>query len=271
MGSIIDTVVEVGTFGLVDDITGTEAAQDAATNAANVAAGAQTRALDYLKEREALPQGFRDQALTRLAGFYGMTPDGQATGNQAGFDQILKDPYVQQQIASRQGQSEDAILRNAGMTGGLRSGNVQSVLQETAPQVQQQVINEYLNGLQGFAGLSNNNNSIANMMQQIGMTQAQGITAGAQAEQNINGQILSGIMGMGQGLAFSDRELKDNIKPAGKRNGFNWYTWEWNAKAEELGFTGKSQGVMADEVEHIPNAVIEQCGYKTVNYQALGV
>lgn len=270
MGGIIDSVIEVATFGLIDDATGTEAAQEAATNAANTAANAQTGALDYLKEREALPQSLRDQALTRLSGFYGISPDGTPTGQPAGFDSILQDPYIQSQIASRQGQSEEAILRTAGATGGLRSGNVIDALQKNAPNVQQQVINEYLQGLGGFAGLNNNDQNIAELMSRIGMTQAQGMTAGAQAEQNINGQLISGGLGLAAGI-FSDRELKDNIELIGERNGLNWYAWDWNEKANELGFFGKSQGVLADEVEHIENAVVNHCGYKTVNYQALGV
>jgi|TARA_R100000479_G_scaffold104480_1_gene52168 hypothetical protein len=66
------------------------------------------------------------------------------------------------------------------------------------------------------------------------------------------------------GGGFSDRSLKKNIRQYGKSlNGINIYLFEF--KDEKYG-KGVWQGVMADEVEHIPGAVVEWKGLKYVNY-----
>lgn len=66
---------------------------------------------------------------------------------------------------------------------------------------------------------------------------------------------------------FSDINLKTDITPRGRVNGFNWYTWTWNEKAKELGLSGDSEGVIAQEVEVThPDLVTVRNGYKAVNY-----
>lgn len=68
----------------------------------------------------------------------------------------------------------------------------------------------------------------------------------------------------------SDIELKENIEIIGKYDGHNIYRWDWNDKAEEIGLSGKSSGVLAQEVEeYAPHAVIQQNGYKAVIYGVL--
>lgn len=65
---------------------------------------------------------------------------------------------------------------------------------------------------------------------------------------------------------FSDKNLKENIKPIGIENGHNVY--EFNYKGDDR----KYIGVLAQEVEKIdPDAVSEICGYKAVNYNKIGV
>ena len=63
----------------------------------------------------------------------------------------------------------------------------------------------------------------------------------------------------------SDTRLKKNIKLIGvSKNGINIYSFEY--KSSDIG-TGVFKGVMADEVEHIKNAVtVDENGYKRVNY-----
>ena len=76
----------------------------------------------------------------------------------------------------------------------------------------------------------------------------------------------------GLGLAaFCDSRLKMNVRPAGERLGVPWYTWDWNDKAEELGLSGKGEGVMAHEVaDIIPEAVgVSESGYLIVDYGVL--
>ena len=63
---------------------------------------------------------------------------------------------------------------------------------------------------------------------------------------------------------FSDRSLKKDIKLIGiSPSGLNIYSFRF--KDEKYG-KGLMQGVMADEVEHIPGAVIMHAGYKYVDY-----
>jgi len=72
--------------------------------------------------------------------------------------------------------------------------------------------------------------------------------------------------------AFSDINLKDNIKPVGKLpNGLSLYTWDWTEKAQEIVGDQPSYGVIAQEVQQvIPEAVIKQNdGYLAVDYSKI--
>jgi len=73
-------------------------------------------------------------------------------------------------------------------------------------------------------------------------------------------------------LMFSDKTLKENIKPIGtSENGHNVYTWDWNDKAKELGVNDPTTGVLAQEVmKYMPEAVSKHAnGYYMVNYGVL--
>ena len=67
---------------------------------------------------------------------------------------------------------------------------------------------------------------------------------------------------------MSDINVKENIKKIGKRNGFNWY--EFNYK-KGLGLPeGRQEGVIAQEVEKVkPEAVVEINGIKHVYYSKI--
>lgn len=66
--------------------------------------------------------------------------------------------------------------------------------------------------------------------------------------------------------AFSDRRLKENVRKAGHRGGFNLY--EFNYRGDNTRYIG----VMADEVEKIaPDAVSVINGFKAVNYGMIGI
>jgi len=79
-------------------------------------------------------------------------------------------------------------------------------------------------------------------------------------------------LGAGIGLAgamgFSDISLKEDIKLIKKTNGgHNWYSWKWNDKAEKLGLSGLSEGVIAQEIQKvIPQAIRNISGYLAVDY-----
>jgi hypothetical protein len=175
-----------------------------------------------------------------------------------------------QNVLNSRAAGEEAILRNASATGGLRSGNASDALARYNMELQQQAYNTGLQGLQGLAQLPSNANNIANATAGIGQTLGQGQVAAGQAIQAGRGLALSSVI---QGsTAFSDPRLKSNIKPAGTRNGLQWYTWTWNDEAAKIGLFGDDEGVMAHEVADIkPEAIRLNNGYLTVDYSALGV
>lgn len=195
----------------------------------------------------------------------------------------LEDTPLYQSIMGTRKAGEESLLRTASATGGLRSGNVQSNMYDFNQRLQERAVLESYEdqkrGLAGLAGIPSMAPQIAQATAAPGMTRAQGITAGAQAEQagtaglmqglfNVGGSVLGGMAMAG---AFCDSRLKKNVKPAGERLGYKWYTWDWNDKAEELGLTGPGEGVMAHEVAEInPEAVgVGKTGYLLVDYGAL--
>ena len=173
---------------------------------------------------------------------------------------------------------EEAIMRNAGMTGGLRSGNVQGNMYDYNTQLQNQALlssyNEQLQGLTGLAGLPSNSSEIGGYMSNIGQTYAQGVIGKGQADADRNQQTGNNLMGIGSIIAqmYSDRRLKRNILKIGKVNGFNFYSFDWNSIANKMGLTGSTCGCMADEVfDEVPHAVFIRNDFMMVNYSMIGV
>lgn len=270
MSNVVDSVTGV-VGGLVGGITGSTAAGEAAQAGAATQAAAQREALEYLKEREALPQQFREGALTQIGGLYGL--DGGKGSQQALIDQAMASPLYGAIMGGQQA-GEEAIMRNAAATGGLRSGNVQANLADYNTQLQNKALlesyNQQLQGLQGMAQLPSNANQIASGISGVGQTLAQGQTAAGQAHQAGMGMIMSAAA-QGAGAYFSDPALKTNIVKIGESHGHNVYRWTWNKAAEVLGLFGESVGVMADEIKRTkPEAVGERGGYMTVDYSMLG-
>jgi len=273
MGFVSDFVSDV--FG-----GGGDDAADASREAAGTQAQYQREALDYLKEREALPQQLREGALEGLGGVYGLEG---GTGNQQELiDRAISSPLYKS-IMGGQEAGEDAILRNASMTGGFRSGNVQGNLYDYNTQLQNKALldsyNQQLQGLAGLAGLPSNANQIAGATAGIGQTLAQGQVAGAQAQQAGTQQGFGNLLGLGTlGTAayaagmFSDRRLKKNLEKIGEVHGHNWYMWDWNIVANKMGLDGKSEGVLADElVITNPDCIGIKDGFMFVDYAKLKI
>ena len=276
MGGIVDTVK--GVFG------GTTKAEKAAGKASKQQLQAQREALDYLKEREALPQEFREGALTQLAGLYGLEPpegfEGEMLTQQDLIDQAMASP-IYQAIMGTQEAGEEAIMRQAGMTGGLRSGNVQSALANQAQQIENQALlsayTDQLSGLQGLANLPSNASQIAAQMAGLGATQAQGTMGQDFARQQGIGTglgAIGSIANIGATLAplfgFSDRRLKKNIVLIGYNSGLPVYRFEWNSSAKKFGLEGGQIGFVAQEVERkYPDSVVEIDGYKRIKLDFL--
>lgn len=182
--------------GAYDDITG-KTAEEAAKRAGATEAQAMLEQLDYLKEINRLPQQYKEQALTELAGLYG--EDGGAN-QQALIDRAKASPLYQQIMGGR-AQGEEAVMRNAAVTGGLRSGNVQSAMYDYNTQLANQALTQsygqQLQGLQGLAGLPTNEGQIGQTMANIGSAKADAIMGAANARQ----QGTQNIMNLGLGVA----------------------------------------------------------------------
>lgn len=81
------------------------------------------------------------------------------------------------------------------------------------------------------------------------------------------GSAISGIGTIGKFLGISDSRLKENIKEIGEENGHKIYEFSYKHEPER-----RFIGVMAQDVEkYMPEAVTEIDGYKTVNYDMLGL
>lgn len=263
-------------MSFVGDLFGGDSKKES-RRAAEVQADYQREALQYLQETEALPRQYREAAMRRLAGAYGL--EGGEGSQEQIIEQARRSPLYSA-IMSGQQAGEEAILRNQAATGGLRSGNTQMALADYNTRLQNQALlesyNQQMGGLQGMAGYPSNVNQIAAMQQGIGTTLAQGIIGGAQSRQAGIGQGMQTGLGvanlLGQWFNWSDMRLKSNIRLIGDKNGHQWFAWEWNGEAEKLGLFGEGEGVIADLVEEYqPEAVSMKNGYKVVDYQALGV
>ena len=173
------------------------AQQAAATSAgaqergAQISAQSQREALQYLKQREAVPQQFREAGLKRLGGLYGMP--GGVGSQQELIERAKESPLYGAMMGGREA-GEEAILRGASATGGLRSGNVQGAMYDYNTQLQNQALlqsyNQQLQGLQGMAGLPSNAPQIASGMAGVGQTLGQGVSGAGQTM--AQGQVASG-------------------------------------------------------------------------------
>lgn len=252
-------------------------AAEKAEEAAEVQAGYQREALDYLKEVEAVPQQFRTLGTSALGAMYGLgTPEQQAMAKQA-FEQSPVSQQFDGLGQARLAAQEEAIGRHQSATGGLRSGSTQRALADVNAQAAEQremaKMQQYLGGLGQLSQLQTRPESIYQGTANIGGTLGSGIAAGGMARQqgatafgNVAGQFLGGMMA-------SDERLKDNIQMIGLIDGHEWHTWTWNADAEKLGLTGDAEGVIAQRVmEYKPEAVsLMDSGYYAVDYSNLGV
>lgn len=278
MGHIVSKVTDA--IGLTDSKAGQRSA-DAATKASGQQLAYQQEALDYLKQDNALPSSVRDQALTALSGVVDQGP-----GTDVLYNRAQSSPLYDALLSG----SDEATLRNASATGGIRGGAAISdlataqnnaLLQSYQNEVNQQ--NAQTSLLSGLAGINTGSGQIANLTQNMGATAAQGTTAAAQAinagnQQNIGnlmntvstgGSLFSVLASAGM---FSDVRLKRDIELIGEQSGYPVYQWTWNDEANKLGLTGRAFGTLSYIVkEKCPEAVTVKDGYEQVNYKAIGV
>lgn len=302
-----------GLQNLYGGLTGENAA-DAAKDAAEIQAQAQREALAYLMQTEAMPQAFREGALTQLGAYYGigLTPQLDEAGNPTGqydftqieptrlsqeamLEQAKSSPFYTAQVAGIEGgreAGEESLARRAAAAGGgLRGGATTSSLIDYNTQLeleknralagafgqQQQQEQQRLAGLGSIAKLPSMAPQIAQTQAGIGATEAAGITAGAQAEQQAMGNLLGlgGQLGAAYMMApaVSDKRLKENISLIKHTSHpfIPYYEWEWSPEAEVLGKKGKERGYLAQDVEQVwPDLVVTgEDGYKRIHKETV--
>lgn len=168
-----------------------------ATGAYQTQVSAEQQALDYLMQREAIPQQLREGALTQLGGLYGL--GGGVGDRQAFIDQARMSPLYQSIMSGKQA-GEEVIMRQAGATGGLRSGNVQHAMYDYNTRLQNKALlesyNQQLSGLAGLAQLPSGAQQIATGMAGIGATQATGMIGAGQTAQAESQQKIDTLMGV---------------------------------------------------------------------------
>ena len=173
----------------------TEDASRAQQQSAQAGLASEERMFDKSLE---LQQPYRDAGYNALSGLQGLsTSEGRA--------QALQGYYGGEEFAAQQQQQESQAMRNAAMTGGVRSGNNQVALASIAPQLGQNYLNNQFNQLTGLAnmgmgassqgaqGAMNLGGSMNQSQQNIGQAQAQNYLA--------QGNIASNTIGTLGGLA----------------------------------------------------------------------
>jgi len=226
---------------------------------------------DELKEfkskralREGATQGFRQtesqfrpfvqgggQAFQQQLGLSGAAgPEAQA----AAFQTFQVSPG-QQFLRDR---AQKSLLRTQAATGQLGGGRTQQALQEQAIGLAQQDFGNQFSRLgqisqQGGAFTSQLGGLRSGLSQDItGISQFQ-----KQQQQESGGFGVGEAIGLGVSL-FSDIRLKTDVQKVGEFKGVNFYNWEWNEKAAELGLKGRDFGVIAQELKKThPEFVIE--------------
>lgn len=282
MGSLVNKIVKVSTLGAVKDITGQEAAADAAREAGQLQATAAEqgiaetrRQFDVATELQRPSFEAGDVARQELIASLGLS--GQEAESQ--FFDRFKETRGQQFLRKQQ---ERALTRTAAARGQSLGGNVLTALQEQAEGRAAGRLGEFQSRLAGIAGAGQTaatftgqlgqqtGANVANLLGTAGQARASGILGAQQADALATQQVLQ--LGSAAASAFSDMRLKKNIKKVGEANGHNWYSWTWNNLANKLGLHGEDNGVIANEIQITnPHLITERSGFLTVNYAGLGV
>ena len=223
MSKAVDSVVKVGSFGLIDDFSGAEAASDAANKAAGIQSEAAVRAAEIAAESQQL--GIDEQRRQFDVTQGNLAPRIEA-GNQAMQQQMallgMGGQEAQKQAFTAFGNSpgqrflrerqEKALLRNQGAMGGLGGGNVRTALQEQAVGLAAQDYNNQFNRLGsissgGQAATTNLNQFGANMANNVSSSLGAMGQARASGIQNAGAANASGILGAQQARAQADSQM----------------------------------------------------------------
>ena len=220
MSGIINKVVEVSSFGLIDDVTGVEGAQDAARDAANIQAKGAEAGIAEQRRQFDVTQGnlkpFQDAGVGALGQQQALLGLGGQDAQQQAFAAFNESPG-QKFMRDR---AQRNLLRNSSAIGGLGGGNVRSALVEQGAGFAQQDFNNQFGRLgqiagQGQAATTNlgqfgaqSAGNIANLNVAGSQARASGILGAQQARSNTVNQI-AGLGGLALG-AFNQPQTQFN-------------------------------------------------------------
>ena len=181
--------------------------------------------------------------------------------------QAFNKPYMQQQA-------------NINAQAPLQAQQMQSNQQNLATSQMSNAINalnNYYNTGNTFMGTASNASTSGNNYNQWAYPQQLAAYNTAQGQQNamtggmmnLGGQALGAAATIAPLFLASDKNVKKNIIKIGEKNGINIYEFDYKTDEHSELSTGKQIGVMAQEVEHIPNAVIQGDKYKLVDYAVI--
>lgn len=188
---------------VVGAITGSTGAADDSRRAAATSAQAEQNRLDYLMEREEVPQALREaslQGLGREAG-YTMDEEGNVISDGMSMVERAQQSELYNAMIGNRAAGEESLARNANAIGMGRSGNIREEMYGYNVDLENRALmGSYQNQLglvQGLAGTPSNAGAIGQSMANIGNIQAEGRIAAGQADQAGRGMVLQGLMKAG--------------------------------------------------------------------------
>lgn len=261
-------------MGFVRKITGADAAKDAAQESSQAQITAGREAIAAQKEAAERAQKFFEP----FAGVAerGVELSGFLADPQAQFDFLQGNPLFDRALQNVNEQTQQAAASRGRLSAGDTLQQLsENVLLASQPLIdrQRQDVSNLINLGTGIASSQANIETgqaarVGELTTDIGAARAAGIIGAQQATPSTLETFGSGLQILGGlGTLFSDPRLKTNIKLIGRKNGHNWYSWQWNAKAAGLGLQGAGEGVMSTEVPHA--VVTHESGYDMVDYGAL--
>ena len=247
MSKLVNSVVEIGTFGLVDDVTGVKAGEKAALQAGEIQADSAQAGIDESRRqfditsanlsdadkfnREQLGIG-RDAAIgqlseSQLAQQQQLNPFAQAGTSALQQQQALLGLGGQQQqqeafnsFADSPGQrfirerAQKALLRNAAAIGGLGGGNVRSALVEQGAGFAAQDFNNQFNRLSDLR--ASGQNAATNIGQGLLSTGANKASTEFGAAQQIGSGAINTAARQGQFGAANAANIQQGLQQQGE-------------------------------------------------------
>ena len=250
---------------------------DAATDAANVQANAQTMGIKELQRQYTQNvQRMLPFVATGKAQLDNLLQGATPAGMRDRINQLLNTNTFRNLTQERQRAAGDWLSRAGLSRSGMALREVSKIPTELAFELENLLFGRQQNlagsgqnaaaglGAQGYQASS----SIADMFNQQGQTLASGILGAQQA----NAQAGQNLLGLGTTLAslfFSDERLKDNMEQIGSLCGLPLYEWDWkDGVPEEV--AQMTIGFKAQDVEKMhPDCVFEHASYKAIDYALL--